>query len=118
MSVQRARPYMYDSFPYERHMFSDDFQSFPSGHSANAFAIATVFAEAYKNRRAVPYICYGLAGLTAFSRVYDNKHHVSDILVGSTIGFLVGQTVAKRNHWRKYYKSQYPPHGSDIKKAL
>lgn len=118
MSVQRARPYMYDSFPYTRSMFSYDFESFPSGHSTNAFAIATVFAEAYKNRKAVPYICYGLAGLTALSRVYDNKHHVSDIIVGSAIGFIVGQTVAQKKHWRKYYRTQYPPQGTGIKKAL
>ncbi|MDD3876174.1 MAG: phosphatase PAP2 family protein [Bacteroidales bacterium] len=107
MSIQRARPYMYETFPYKRNPFSDDFQSFPSGHSANAFSIATVFSEAYKDEyRAVPYICYSLAGLIAISRVYDNKHHISDIITGSAIGYFVGRLVSHKKNWHKSYKQK------------
>ncbi|MBT3648262.1 MAG: phosphatase PAP2 family protein [Flavobacteriales bacterium] len=64
---------------YSRH-------SFPSGHATTAFALFLflAFLAPYKWVRAV---CFGLAIVTAFSRVYISQHFFEDIYVGSLIGF-------------------------------
>jgi membrane-associated phospholipid phosphatase len=67
--------------------------SFTSGHTSNAFAVATVIANEYKD---VPYVAttaYGLATLTALSRIYSNKHWASDTLLGAAIGHFVSKAV-------------------------
>ena len=43
----------------------------------------------------MPPIAYGLASLTVFARVYDNKHWASDAFLGSAIGYFVGKAVVK-----------------------
>ena len=69
--------------------------SFPSGHSTAAFSLASVLAEEYGANPYVPPIAYGLASLTAFARVYDNKHWASDVFFGGAIGYFVGKTVVR-----------------------
>ena len=70
--------------------------SFPSGHTGSIFAVATVFAEAYKDTKLVPIIAYSVATLSGLSRVHDNKHWVSDVLGGAVLGYLAGKYVADR----------------------
>lgn len=72
-----------------------DYTSFPSGHSAAAFAIATVVATSYQETIWVPILCYSLATGAALSRVYDNEHWASDVVVGSALGFAIGQLVVR-----------------------
>lgn len=74
--------------------------SFPSGHSATAFATATVIANQYGNSKGAVNIAYGLAALTAFSRVYDNEHWASDVIVGSAIGYYSAKFIIKNHHGR------------------
>jgi membrane-associated phospholipid phosphatase len=69
--------------------------SFPSGHTTAAFSIASVLAEEYGNNPAVPPIAYGLATLTGFARIYDNKHWASDAFFGGAIGYFVGKAVVR-----------------------
>ncbi len=57
--------------------------SFPSSHAANAFALAWVLARRY--RRFAPAFMI-LAALVAVSRVYLNRHYVSDVVAGAAIG--------------------------------
>ena len=71
--------------------------SFPSLHTATAFSLASVVAEEYGANPYVPPIAYGLASLTAFARVYDNKHWASDVFFGGVIGYFVGKAVVS-NH--------------------
>ena len=61
--------------------------AFPSSHVANAAALAWVFARRW--RRAAP-IFILFAALVAFSRVYLNRHFVSDVLCGALIGVASG----------------------------
>jgi membrane-associated phospholipid phosphatase len=68
--------------------------SFPSGHSSNAFAGATVIARHYR-RLAIP--VYGVATYIAVSRMAANKHHFSDIVAGGGFGYAVGRLVHRRN---------------------
>ncbi len=72
-------------------------ESFPSGHSAAVFAVATVIASAYKKTVWVPVLCYSLASLTALSRIYNNKHWMSDVVMGTAIGLAIGQTVFRNS---------------------
>lgn len=69
------------------------FDSFPSGHTATAFSIATVVATQYKDTRAVPVISYSLASLVGVSRLIEHEHWASDVLVGGLIGYACGKQV-------------------------
>lgn len=85
VSFGRMRPNNSDN-PYD---FFEEDKSFFSGHTSAAFSIATVIAEVYKDKPLVPYLAYGVAALTAYSRVYDKKHWASDVLAGAVVGHLV-----------------------------
>jgi undecaprenyl-diphosphatase len=65
--------------------------SFPSGHAAASFAVATVVACSYP-RWAKP--VYGLATLVALSRIVRGSHFATDVAVGVTLGLLAGSFVA------------------------
>ena len=71
--------------------------SFPSGHATASFAIASVIATQYRDHKWVPVVAYSVASLTAISRVYDNKHWLSDVVAGAAIGTLVGNLVSHRS---------------------
>ncbi len=74
--------------------FSLDNLSFPSGHTATAFALASSLSTYYKDRREVGIILYSLAGITAWSRIHDNEHWFSDVVAGALLGYFVGHTIA------------------------
>ena len=69
--------------------------SFPSNHTTAAFSVASVLAEEYGDNPYVPPIAYGLATLTGFARIYDNKHWASDAFFGGVIGYFVGKAVVR-----------------------
>ncbi len=71
--------------------------SFPSGHSIAAFAVATVFADRYRNRRWTPWVAYGLAGLVGFSRITLSAHFPSDVFAGAAFGYAISHFVVLRN---------------------
>ncbi|WP_333865172.1 phosphatase PAP2 family protein, partial [Chitinophaga sp.] len=60
------------------------YNSFPSGHTAQAFAAATFLSEEYKHRFPwMPYAAYGVATAVGGLRIANNRHYVSDVLVGA-----------------------------------
>ncbi|APU95089.1 phosphatase PAP2 family protein [Sphingobacterium siyangense] len=61
------------------------FNSFPSGHTTSAFAMAATLAIISKNR-AFGIILFVLAVLTGYSRVYLGQHFVEDVWFGSILG--------------------------------
>jgi membrane-associated phospholipid phosphatase len=65
-------------------------RSFPSGHSANSFAFASVFAHRYPKNKLVKWGSYALATGVSLSRYPAKKHFTSDILVGATLGYVTG----------------------------
>jgi membrane-associated phospholipid phosphatase len=67
--------------------------SFPSGHTSNAFAWATVANRHYGPRVGVP--AYLAAGLIGASRIRKDKHYLSDVVAGATLGYVVGRTVVR-----------------------
>jgi len=70
--------------------------SFPSGHSIEAFAVATIFARQYRNHRWVPYVAYGLATVVGFSRLTLNVHFLSDVFVGGALGYSISRFTVLR----------------------
>jgi membrane-associated phospholipid phosphatase len=62
-------------------------RSFPSGHSTTAFALFLCLALIASNRY-IKLICFILACLVAFSRVYLSQHFLIDVFAGSIIGSL------------------------------
>jgi membrane-associated phospholipid phosphatase len=73
----------------------EDTKSFPSGHASNAFALAAVLERHYGWKGGVP--AYALASTVAVSRLQRNKHYVSDVMAGATLGYIVGRTVVRVN---------------------
>lgn len=65
--------------------------SFPSGHAAGGFAVATVLARHYGWKAAIP--AYIGATYIAAARVHDNKHYLSDVTFGAAMGIAGGRTV-------------------------
>lgn len=76
--------------------FTDPNASFPSGHTTEAFALASVIAEHYDDRR-IKYSAYTLAGMVGMARSYHDAHFASDILAGALIGTWVGKSVVSHN---------------------
>jgi len=75
--------------------WSSDNTSFPSGHSAGAWSVMTVFATEFKDTKIVPILAYSLAAMTSFSRVYKNAHWVSDVTLGALVGWISGKLMYK-----------------------
>jgi membrane-associated phospholipid phosphatase len=69
---------------------------FPSGHTAAAFAIATVFAERYRGNKWISAMAFGLAGLLGVSRLTTRAHFPSDVLFGAALGCSVSHYVVLR----------------------
>lgn len=68
--------------------------SFPSGHTTFAFTNASVVYQEFKGSSPlIAYSGYAFAATTGTFRVLNNKHWVSDVLVGAGIGILVTELV-------------------------
>jgi len=83
---------------HEWHPFSRGRVSFPSGHTAEAFAMAAVLDCDLQNRLGgwrTP-VLYGIASLVGLGRVLIRAHYVSDVILGAGIGWAVGSWVAHR----------------------
>ena len=77
------------------------YNSFPSGHTAQAFAAATFLSEEYKQRLPwIPYAAYGIAGSVGALRMANNRHYISDVLFGAGLGFLS----MKAAYWTHRYQ--------------
>jgi hypothetical protein len=63
---------------------------FPSGHTASAFAVATVFAERYP---AFARVAYGAAGIIGASRISTKAHFPSDVFFGAVLGYSISHFV-------------------------
>jgi membrane-associated phospholipid phosphatase len=98
--THRHRPFQ-DDVPdhanWDGPFSSIEYNSFPSGHSTAAFSMATVYAMEYWNTIWVPVLAYTLATGTAVSRVYDNRHWTSDVVIGSALGFVTGRFMWKQS---------------------
>jgi hypothetical protein len=92
--VGRSRPSQ-GSDADEFHSFSGN-QSFPSGESTEAFALASVFA-ARSRGWVVPVVAYTLASGVALARMNDHAHFASDVVAGAFIGTAIGHSIVHRH---------------------
>ncbi len=102
--------------PLQDHYAGDFWQggdSFPSEHASAAWSIASVIAHEYPG----PFtslLAYGLASAVTVSRVNAKQHFPTDALVGSAIGWFVGEEVYRHHHdpelgggeWQTYAESR------------
>lgn len=82
---------------------SNSYRSFPSGHSAMGFAAAAaVTSETSKwwpnSTWYIAPVMYGGATLIAASRMYNNAHWASDVVMGAAIGTFAGTKVVRYHH--------------------
>ena len=102
--VGRSRPTdgkgAYDFQPFSGH------DSFMSGHTTEAFTLASVITEHYD----IPWVkvtAYALAGTVGYARLNNNRHWTSDVLVGAVVGTYVGKTVVHFN--REHHRIKLQP---------
>jgi len=103
----RARPFVDTTGPnpddwqfFRGFKTNDDYRSFPSGHSTAAFAAAAaVSAETSRWWPWASYtigpLMYGGAAAVGLSRMYNNRHWASDVILGAAIGTFAGTKVVR-----------------------
>jgi hypothetical protein len=74
--------------------------SMPSGHTSQSFAVAAVATELYGHK--VGTAAYLIAGVVAISRINDNDHYLSDVIVGAGLGTIIGRGFVKTFREKKY----------------
>jgi membrane-associated phospholipid phosphatase len=108
-TLRRERP-LQDNFQGQ---FFHGGDSFPSEHSSAAWSIASVIAHEYPGPL-TSLISYGLAGAVGAARVSGKDHFPSDVLIGSALGWFIGQEVYRHHHdptlggedWETYAEAQ------------
>jgi membrane-associated phospholipid phosphatase len=93
------------------------YDAFPSGHTATAFSIATIFANQYSGNLIVPVISYSLATLVGVARIVEDTHWVSDVFVGAVIGYLTSKEILNNNPSevsRKEIRNNYSLHTKSV----
>ena len=90
-TVNRIRPRSSPDDPFNR---EDDAKSFFSGHASGTWAVASVFAKRYPSFQ-IP--VYTLATSVSLSRVYEDAHWMSDVLVGSLVGYGIASLTIRLN---------------------
>lgn len=84
--------------------------SFPSGHTANVFAGATMLSIEYgEHYKWVPYVSYGVASGVGLMRIANNKHYISDVLFGAGLGIIS----MKMAYWTHQYQWNKPKSEKD-----
>jgi membrane-associated phospholipid phosphatase len=87
--ISEARPAYFlanTDYPYFiENVTLHNYHSFPSGHSASAFALAAVLSFSVKNK-SYSIIFLLLAGLVGYSRIYLGQHFIDDVFAGSFLG--------------------------------
>ncbi|MBL0356189.1 MAG: phosphatase PAP2 family protein [Chitinophagaceae bacterium] len=89
--IESPRPVTY-FYPKHFSFFIDDIinkgnNSFPSGHTVSAFALATVLAL-YAVNKWQQLLLLALAVMVGFSRIYLSQHFLTDVLAGSLLGIV------------------------------
>jgi membrane-associated phospholipid phosphatase len=103
IAIGRARPYNnVDAFTFHPFTVIDDsYHSMPSGHTTAAMALSTVMSR-HAHSTALKILAYVPAAFTMFSRIYQGKHWLSDIVPGAAIGFLTGNWVVDLHEGKKH----------------
>jgi membrane-associated phospholipid phosphatase len=93
--VGRDRPAKSPDNNLSFHPFSFKDNSFPSGHTAIAFALATSFSREIHGKWDDAAF-FSLASLTAYARMHDDRHWFSDVVFGAGVGILSARFIHRR----------------------
>ncbi|MFH2143722.1 MAG: phosphatase PAP2 family protein [Bacteroidota bacterium] len=96
----RHRPYngdFPDPYVWDGPFTGKYYKSFFSGHTTTVFSVATVIASEYSDKQLIPVITYTIAGISAVSRINDNKHWASDVFAGAVFGYAIGKLIHNNN---------------------
>ena len=83
--------------------------SFPSGHSIEAWTLASVVSHEYSHTVWVPFVAYGLAGVVSSARFAAQKHYASDIVAGGAMGWFIGRAVFQTHEDHAHHKHAWLP---------
>ena len=97
--AQRERPFQTDNTNNFHFIWNSLlYNSLPSGHTSDAFAMASVIGYNVKNKYwQIP--IYAIATGVGLSRIHDNKHWASDVVLGAAIGYCVGQIINRSGNF-------------------
>ena len=91
--IARTRPYdLFSEIQILTHTERDF--SFPSGHSANSFAVAWILYRMAPRKYGVPAVVF--AALIAFSRLYVGVHYPTDVLAGIAIAIVMAELTVRQ----------------------
>ncbi len=105
-TVGRARPRIDSTDAWNAEAFRGfrgtvgDYKSMASGHATSAFAFAAAVTGEVRRRRperalVVGVTTYTLAGVSAYARLHENAHWLSDVTMGATIGTVSAWAVSR-----------------------
>ena len=107
-TLGRSRPYVSADtnprdFKFGGGFGSTERQSFPSGHTTTAFAVAASVTSETRRLypKALPFVApimYGGAIYVGLSRMYHDKHWASDVALGAAVGTFSGLKVVRYSH--------------------
>ena len=89
------------------------FDAFPSGHTIAAWSVATVIAKQYKDCKIIPILAYTAATGVGLSRITEDTHWMSDIIIGAALGYTIGNFVVKERA-NTHFKLFPSSNGKDI----
>jgi membrane-associated phospholipid phosphatase len=107
----RARPYVKstdstsnpDDWQFGRGLKGNDYSSFPSGHTTAGFAAAAAVTNEMSRWRPssqwyIGPLMFGGATMIGLSRMYNNRHWATDVMMGAAIGTFAGNKVVRYHH--------------------
>ena len=95
-AIGRRRPDVAPNTAFSFRPFAFKGNSLPSGHTTIAFAVATSLASETKDHWSDA-LFYSLGTLTAFARINDDKHWLSDTVLGAALGIAAARLVQRWN---------------------
>jgi membrane-associated phospholipid phosphatase len=102
LATNRERPQLDNArggfWPHGTKDFNTN-SSMPSGHTVAAWALAGVLAHRYPEKPWLKPLVYGAAATVSVARVLARDHFPSDVLVGSTFGYLIGSSIGNREEF-------------------
>lgn len=107
---RRARP----DDPHSGSFFTGG-SSFPSDHAALTWSIASVVAHEYPGW-GTKLLAYGAASAVSAARVGARRHFPSDVVLGSTLGWLIGRETYRRHHNRELPGTSWGDSGVTIER--
>ncbi|MFC2135862.1 phosphatase PAP2 family protein [Bacteroidota bacterium] len=115
LAFGRARPFMSEGsasyHPFQ--MSTTDYFSLPSGHTTAAFSLSTVLA-AQSDNLLIKIAAFTPAVMTAFARIYYDKHWLSDVFLGAAVGYFVGKFVTEMHENKYDQEIMVPPSPNNI----